>query len=75
MCSYTTLTSGYLNLGFRVAQVRLRGDFDADFDDFAGCFDRLTAPNGSEYGEGSDFDFDQDVDLFDFAGFQEAFAL
>ena len=57
------------------------GDFDsdkqvdlADFDSWFAC---MTGPNAGPYAGGCevfDFEFDEDVDLFDVAGFQQVFA-
>jgi hypothetical protein len=58
------------------------GDYDCDslvdLDDFSDCFSCITGPAGDPYAEGCeacDFDYDLDVDLFDFTGFQAAFTL
>lgn len=57
------------------------GDFDGDkqvdLGDFDSWFDCMTGPNAGPYGTGCevfDFEFDEDVDLFDVAGFQQVFA-
>ncbi len=56
------------------------GDFDCnssvDLDDYASWADCLTGAGGRAYAAGCeafDFDFDRDVDLIDFAGFQNGF--
>ncbi len=72
--SYPTLEN--YGVGFRVARVPERGDYDvngtvnlADYAEFPGC---LTGPEVERDAQCEifDFDFDLDVDLADFTGFQ-----
>jgi len=74
----TTETGG---IGFRVARIPARGDYDvngavnpADYAEFPACFTGPEEQAGSLC-EVFDFDFDVDVDLVDFAGFQRVYTL
>jgi hypothetical protein len=52
------------------------GDGDVDLDDYADWDGCMTGPDGGPYGAGCevfDFEFDADVDSYDFAAFQLAF--